>query len=145
MIRSQANRIEEILRTQDMRSPRVTLDAVMAILDETPSIKPDRSGGYAEPQTSDFQKMLAAMRASLEEAEDEIPHLVPDDVKNEFGNPVATIHIYNTKPRPGKLNACIAINCCDAHIEPRHFVALKQAISDFAAEKVERMRQEAGQ
>ena len=145
MIRSQANRIEEILRTQDMRSPRVTLDAVMAILDETPSIKPDRSGGYAEPQTSDFQKMLAAMRASLEEAEDEIPHLVPDDVKNELGNPVATIRIYNTKPHPGKMNVCIAIDACDNHIEPRHFVAAKEAFSDFALAKIERMRQELGQ
>ena len=131
MTRSQANRIEEILRTQDMRSPRVTLDAVAAILDETPSIKP-------EPESSDFQKMLAAMMEAVEEVEDEIPHLVPDD-------PVATIRIYNTKPRPGKLNVCIAIDTCDAHIEPRHFVALKEAIQDFAKAKVERMRQEAGQ
>jgi hypothetical protein len=138
MTRSQANRIEEILRTQDMRSPRVTLDAVAAILDETPSIKP-------EPESSDFQKMLAAMLASAEESDDEIPHLVPGDVQNEFGNPVATIRIYNTKPRPGKLNVCVAIDCCDEHIEPRHFVMAKQAFNNFALAKIERNKQEAGQ
>ena len=136
MIRSQANRIEEILRTQDMRSPRVTLDAIAAILDETPSIK---------PEASDFQKMLAAMMASVEKVEDEIPHLVPDDVQNEFGDPVATIRIYNRKPRPGKLNVCVAIDCCDEHIEPRHFVMAKQAFNNFALAKIERNKQEAGQ
>ena len=136
MTRSQANRIEAIVRTQDMRSPRVTLDAIAAILDETPSIK---------PEASDFQKMLAAMMASVEKVEDEIPHLVPDDVQNEFGDPVATIRIYNTEPRPGKLNVCVAIDYCDNHIEPRHFVALNRTISKFADKKIEQqMRHQEG-
>lgn len=141
MTRSQSNRIEEILRTQDMRSPRVTLDAIMAILDETPSIKPEKS----DPELSNYQKMLAAMRASVEELDDEIPHLVPDDVQNEFGEPVATIRIYNTKPWSGKLNVCVAIDCCDEHIEPRHFLAVNQMIKAFATEKAEQMRQEGGE
>ena len=141
MTRSQANRIEEIIRNQDVRDPRLTLDAIAAILAEKPSIKPDKS----EPEAISFAKLMAAMMASAEEPDDEIPHLVPDDVQNEFGNPVAMIRIYNTKPRPGKLNTCIAIDCCDHHIEPRHFVALKRTIKEFAKAKVERMRQELGQ
>ena len=141
MTRSQANRIEEIIRNQDVRDPRLTLDAIAAILAEKPSIKPE-----PKPETAGaFEKLMAAMMASAEEPDDEIPHLVPDDVQNEFGNPVATIRIYNTKPRPGKLHTCIANHACDAHIEPRHFVALKEAIKDFAKAKAERMCQEAGQ
>lgn len=144
MTRSQANRIEEIIRNQDVRDPRLTLDAIAAILAENPSIKPEQS----EPEASFFAKLMADLLTMQVEGEDdpaEIPHLVPGDVQNEFGDPVATIRIYNTKPRPGKLNACIAIDCCDAHIEPRHFVALKQAISEFALAKVERIKQAAGQ
>lgn len=147
MTRGQAKRIEEIIRNQDVRDPRLTLDAIAAILAEKPSIMSVQAKSeQANPGiTSAFEKLMGTMMASAEESDVEIPHLAPDDVKNEFGNPVATIRIYNTKPRPGKLDVCIAIDCCDAHIEPRHFIALKEAIKDFAAAKIERMRQEAGQ
>jgi hypothetical protein len=172
MTRSQANRIEEILRNQDVRDPRLTLDAIAAILAENPSIKPEprpendealskllskihaevtkniEEPEQSEPEASFFAKLMADLLTMQVEGEDdpaEIPHLVPGDVQNEFGDPVATIRIYNTKPRPGKLNVCVAIDCCDTHIEPRHFVALKEAIKDFSKAKVERMRQEAGQ
>lgn len=64
MQRSQAKRIEEIVRTQDVRDPRQTLDAIAAILAEKPSIK---------PEPSDFEKLMAAMMASADETEDEIP------------------------------------------------------------------------
>lgn len=138
MIRSQAKRIEEIIRNQDVRDPRLTLDAIAAILAEKPSIKP-------EPELSAFEKLMAAMLASVEDTDDEIPHLVPGDVQNEFGDPVATIRIYNTEPRPGKLNVCVVIDCCDNHIEPRHFVALNRTISKFADKKIEQqMRHQEG-
>ena len=137
MTRSQTNRIEEIIRNQDVRDPRLTLDAIAAILAEKPSIKP-------EPELSAFEKLMAAMLASVEDTDDEIPHLVPGDVQNEFGDPVATIRIYNTEPRPGKLNVCVAIDYCDNHIEPRHFVALNRMISEFADKKIEQMRHQEG-
>ena len=150
MTRSQTNRIEEIIRNQDVRDPRLTLDAIAAILAEKPSIMSVQAKSeQANPGiTSAFEKLMADLLTMQVEGEDdpaEIPHVAPDDVKNEFGNPVATIRIYNTKPRPGKLDVCIAIDCCDAHIEPRHFIALKEAIKDFAVAKVKRMCQEAGQ
>ena len=132
MTRSQANRIEEIIRTQDVRDPRLTLDAIAAILAENPSIK---------PEPSDFEKLMAAMMASTEESDDEIPHLVPDDPENEFGNPVAVIRIYNTKPVPGNLNVGVVIEACDNHIEPRHFSAVKLAIQAFDAKKAEELAQ----
>lgn len=133
MTRSQTNRIEEIIRNQDVRDPRLTLDAIAAILAEKPSIKPE------------LMEDLLTMLASVEETDDEIPHLVPGDVQNEFGDPVATIRIYNTEPRPGKLNVCVAIDYCDNHIEPRHFVALNRTISKFADKKIEQqMRHQEG-
>ena len=147
MTRSQANRIEEIIRNQDVRDPRLTLDAIAAILAEKPSIMSVQAKSeQANPGiASAFEKLMATMMASAEESDVEIPHLAPDDVKNEFGNPVATIRIYNTKPRPGKMNVCVAIDCCDNHIEPRHFLALNDSIMDFAEAKAKRVRQEAGQ
>lgn len=132
MQRSQAKRIEEIVRTQDVRDPRQTLDAIAAILAEKPSIK---------PEPSDFEKLMAAMMASADETEDEIPHLVPENVEEEFGNPVAVIRIYNTKPVPGNLNVGVVIEACDNHIEPRHFSAVKLAIQAFATEKVNELAQ----
>lgn len=137
MTRSQTNRIEEIIRNQDVRDPRLTLDAIAAILAEKPSIKP-------EPELSAFEKLMAAMLASVEDTDDEIPHLVPGDVQNEFGDPVATIRIYNAKPRPGKLNVCVVIDCCDNHIEPRHFLALNRRISKFVDKKIEQMHHQEG-
>ena len=133
MIRSQAKRIEEIIRNQDVRDPRLTLDAIAAILAEKPSIKPE------------LMEDLLTMLASVEDTDDKIPHLVVGDVQNEFGDPVATIRIYNTEPRPGKLNVCVAIDYCDNHIEPRHFVALNRTISKFADKKIEQqMRHQEG-
>lgn len=123
MTRSQGNRIEEIIRTQDVRDPRQTLDAIAAILAEKPEPKSETA--------SALEKLMAAMMASAEEPDDEVPHLVPDDPENEFGNPVCVIHIYNTKPVPGKLNVGVVINWCDDHIEPRHFSAVKLTIQAF--------------
>ena len=147
MTRSQTNRIEEIIRNQDVRDPRLTLDAIAAILAEKPSIMSVQAKSeQANPGiASAFEKLLEDILARQVEGEDdpaEIPHLVPGDVQNEFGDPVATIRIYNTKPRPGKLNVCVAIDACDAHIEPRHFVAAKEAIKGFSSAKIERMLQE---
>lgn len=152
MTRGQAKRIEEIIRNQDVRDPRLTLDAIAAILAEKPSIMSVQAKSeQANPGiASAFEKLMADLLTMQVEGEDdpaEIPHVAPDDVKNEFGNPVATIRIYNTKPRPGKLNACIAIDWCDAHIEPRHFKALQRTINLFTMEKALAMaaKLEAGQ
>ena len=105
MNRNQAKRIEEIV------------DAITAVLAE--KAKPKQKAG------NPFEKLLA----------DQIPHLVPDDVKKEFGNPVAVIRIYNTKPRPGNLNVAVTMEWCDSHIEPRHFSAVKRMIQAFADKK----------
>lgn len=66
---------------------------------------------------------------------------MPENVEEEFGNPVAVIRIYNTKPVPGNLNVGVVIEACDNHIEPRHFSAVKLAIQAFATEKVNELAQ----
>jgi hypothetical protein len=101
MTPTQAKRIEEIIRSQDVRDPRETLDAISAVLDKTK----------------------------------EVPHLVPDDPKNDFGNPVATLRIYNLPNRPDKLKTAIAFEGCNTHIRPRHIIAAINTLHKFADNK----------
>jgi len=101
MTPTQAKRIEEIIRSQDVRDPALTLDAISAILDKT----------------------------------EEVPHLVPDDPKNDFGDPVATLRIYNSLNSPGELKTAVTFDGCDTHIRPRHIIAAINVLHNFADNK----------
>lgn len=126
MTRSQAQRIQEIIRSQDVRDPRETLDAIVAVLEEVPSILPE-----AESKTP-LEELIDALRKGTEP---EVPHLVPDNPKNEFGNPVAVLRIYNSPNSPGELKVAVALECCDNHILPRHILAAIRTLKRFADKK----------
>ena len=147
MTRSQAQRIQEIIRSQDVRDPRETLDAIAAVINEVPSIRPsveqvrDMLAGFAkeakpEPEEDPFETaMKAVIDALRKDTEVEVPHLVPDDPKNEFGNPVAVLRIYNAPNSPGELKVGVALECCDEHIRPRHILAAIRTLHQFADKK----------
>jgi hypothetical protein len=171
MTRSQAQRIQEIIRSQDVRDPRETLDAISAVINEVPSILPsveqvrDMLRAFendvktitgipeAKPEeviralcgdVREINKVLEGEKKSpLEEfidalrkdTEAEVPHLVPDDPKNEFGNPVAVLRIYNSPSSPGELKVAVALECCDKHIQPRHILAAIRTLHQFAEKK----------
>jgi hypothetical protein len=123
MTRSQAQRIQEIIRSQDVRNPRETLDAIKAVLEEVPSIV---------PSVEQVRDMIAVFAKNTEV---EIPHLVPDDPKNEFGDPVAVLRIYNSPSSPGELKVGVAFDCCDEHIQPRHILGAILTLKQFADKK----------
>jgi hypothetical protein len=154
MTRSQAQRIQEIIRSQDVRDPRETLDAISAVLEEVPSIMPsveqvrDMLRAFendvktitgipeAKPEEDPFETaMKAAIDALRKDTEAEVPHLVPDDPQEEFGNPVAVLRIYNAPNSPGELKVAVALKCCDAHIRPRHIIAAVRMLHQFADKK----------
>jgi hypothetical protein len=126
MTRSQANRIQEIIRSQDVRDPRNTLDAIKAVLDENPGVLPK---DHISEVVSELIKSLR------EETEVEVPHLVPADPKNEFGEPVFTLRIYNNPASPGDLKTTVAVDFCNAHVEPRHIISAIRTLHKFADDK----------
>ena len=123
MTRTQAQRIQEIIRSQDVRDPRETLDAIVAVINEVPSIL---------PSVEQVRDMIDALR---KDTEVEVPHPVPDDPKNEFGNPVAVLRIYNAPNSPGELKVAVAFECCDEHIQPRHILGAIRTLKQFADKK----------
>lgn len=118
MTRSQALRIQEIIRTQDVRDPRETLDAIKAVVDERVA--------------TTMEEFINSLR---EQTEVEDHHLVPADPKNEFGEPVFTLRIYNDPTNLGDLKTTVAVDFCDAHVEPRHIIAAIRTLHEFADNK----------